>query len=220
MKSLISLATSADLVKKQTLMRSVVALGISVLAWQIIVRSQKQELAQARAAVADRHQQLEEFAQAPTIIKDIPTVTDALQRKSKELRARLAITSDTGKLYEAIGTLAARQQLRIERIDPLRSGGQSAGLAAKVGFEKSGYSLEVVGTFDGVARFLDQLQSGLGVSKVESVRIEPAAVSGKDGTLVRATIETQHLRLPPGGLDLDAARTTPAAPAKDSGGAK
>jgi Tfp pilus assembly protein PilO len=220
MKVTPSSSLSPELVQKQTLVRSVVALGIAVLAWQIIARSQQLELAHARASLATRHNELEEFSVAPTVLKDLPAASEALQRRSKELRTRLAITADTGKLYETIGNLALRQQLRIERIDPLRSSGQAAGSAAKVGIEKTGYAMEVVGTYDGVARFIDQLQSALGVSKVESVRIEPAPISGKDGSLVRATIETQHLRLPPGGIDFSSLTTSATSQPRTLGGAK
>jgi Tfp pilus assembly protein PilO len=208
-----------DQVQRQTIMRCVVALGIAVLAWQLITRSQQTGLSQARASLAARQEQLAAFAAAPATVADLSVATQTLKGQSKKYLDRLAITADTAKLYESIGNLALRQQLRMERIDPLRTAGQTAGAAAKDGFEMSGYSMEVVGTYDGVARFLDQLQNSLGVTRIESLRIEPAVITGKDGSLVRATIETQHLRLPPGGLKVESA-DQPAKPVQSNGGAK
>lgn len=189
--------------QRQVLLRGVVALGITVLAWQVLTRSQQTGLAQARAQVASRQEQLAAFEAAPRPVTDLAAATESLRRTSLSLRNRLAQTADSAKLYEAIGNLAIRQQLRIERIDPLRSTGESAVSAAKAGFEKSGYALDVVGSYDGVARFLDQIQTSLGASRVESLRIEPVAITGNQGALVRATLETLHLRLPPGGLKSD-----------------
>ena len=216
MSSPASASYGPDSLQRQVLLRGVVALGVVVLAWQVLARSQQTGLAQARAEVTARAERLETFNAAPRAVVDLPTATESLRRASTDLRARLSQTADTAKLYEAIGNLAQRQQLRIERIDPLRSAGESAGAAAKVGFEKSGYALEVVGSYDGVARFLDQIQSSLGASRVESVRIEPIAVTGSQGTLVRATLETLHLRLPTGGLRV---QDDPAAASKAPGDA-
>ncbi len=207
-----------DQLQRQTILRCVVALGVAVLAWQMITRSQQNGLVQARASLIARDEQLAAFANAPAAASDLAAATEALTRQAKQYRTRLAITADTAKLYESIGNLALRQQLRMERIDPLRTAGQSAGTAAKAGFEMTGYAMEVVGTYEGVARFLDQMQSALGVTRIESLRIEPAAIAGKDGSLVRATIETQHLRLPPGGMKVD---TNPdSLPGSAVGGAK
>lgn len=209
-----------DQVQRQTIMRCVVALGISVLAWQLLTRSQQVGLSQARASLVAREEQLAAFAAAPATVPDLAVATQTLKGQAKIYRDRLALTADTAKLYESIGNLALRQQLRMDRLDPLRTAGQTAGAAAKAGFEMTGYAMEVVGTYDGVARFLDQLQNSLGVTRIESLRIEPAVIAGKDGSLVRATIETQHLRLPPGGLKIESAADQPGKPALPTGGVK
>lgn len=209
-----------DQLQRHTIMRCVVALGIAVLAWQLIARSQQSGLTQARASLIARQEQLTAFAAAPATVTDLAAATETLKSQSRKYRDRLAITADAAKLYENIGNLALRQQLRMERIEPLRTTGHAAGDAAKAGFEMSGYSMEVVGTYDGVARFLDQLQTSMGVTRVESLRIEPAVSVGKDGSLVRATIETHHLRLPPEGLKVELATDHPANPTQPSGGVK
>lgn len=209
-----------DQLQRHTIMRCVVALGVAVLAWQLIARSQQSGLSQARASLVARQEQLTAFAAAPAVVSDLAAATETLKGQSKKYRDRLAITADAAKLYENIGNLALRQQLRMERIEPLRTTGQTAGAAAKAGFEMSGYSMEVVGTYEGVARFLDQLQNSLGVTRVESLRIEPAVTAGKEGSLVRATIETQHLRLPPDGLKVELTMDQPVNPAQPAGGVK
>lgn len=220
MSTIASSTQTLDQVQRQTLMRCVVALGIAVLAWQLITRSQQVGLSQARASLISRQEQLSAFQAAPAAVTDLAAATETLKAQSRHYRERLAITADTAKLYESIGNLALRQQLRMERIDPLRTAGQTAGAAAKAGFEMSGYAMEVVGTYDGVARFLDQLQNSLGVTRIESLRIEPAVIAGKEASLIRATIETQHLRLPPGGLKVDLAADQPGKPAQPNRGAK
>jgi len=119
---------------------------------------------------------------------------------SRQLTVWSQKASESSGLYDRIRRIAEAQQVKIGRIEP-KSGGIVPPLpgekppenAVIPDIQTTGYAVQVTGSFDNIARFLDALEAGLGSSKVASIRLVPIVTGNRQS--VEATIETIHYRI-------------------------
>lgn len=187
--------------EKRFLIRAAVACAITVACYQLLVRPERQRLAVAKLSLASQKRELDEMKNLPHVVDDIPAAIVQMTQRRDQLKARLKDSGDASTLYDKIGKLGQRCGVRTDRIDPVRvdapqvsgHGGKNAG---GVPLESYGYQIEVIGSYENIARFVDAINSETGVSYVGTLICEPWAQPGSAPKQVRATIGTMHFKLP------------------------
>eukprot|EP00913_Durusdinium_trenchii_P006174 g5786.t1 len=104
-------------------------------------------------------------------------VIQELREQAESLRRFWSISADASVLYEEIDAVAKRYGVVVERVEPSRGGSKGAigdEQEDAPAFNEIGYSIELVGSYEGVARFLRAIQNELGMARIDSVRITPA----------------------------------------------
>lgn len=100
---------------------------------------------------------------------------------------------DESRLYARLLALGDRESLVIERIDPTSRTAPDGGFVSTVGF-----TIEAVGAYERVARFLGAIESEVGFAHVVSFSLTP--IEGDAEELVQVVLETAHLRFHPSAL--------------------
>ena len=141
-------------------------------------------------------------SQADTILSadQIAELNSRVLTASRQLTVWSQKASESSGLYDRIRRIAEAQQVKIGRIEPKSSGivpplpGEKPPENAVIpDIQTTGYAVQVTGSFDNIARFLDALEAGLGSSKVASIRLVPIVTGNRQS--VEATIETIHYRI-------------------------
>jgi hypothetical protein len=189
---------------RQQFLHACVIAGVVCALWYVIVRPLEQRLVANKASLEGISTQLATFQDS---IKDEPAMAPVIADYSTRttiLKDWTDRSGNAGRLYEEFRSIAADHNVRIERIEP--NTGRSAGRWTKPGdknqmvSEVFGYSLEVTGRYEDVARFLDACENQLGASKVVGFRMTPefnaaASAGATAGKNISATIETAHLKI-------------------------
>ena len=189
--------------EKRFLIRGAIACALTIACYQFLVRPERLRLAAARTSLASQQNELNEMNNLPHVVDDIPAAIVQMSQRRDQLRSRLKDSGDASTLYDKIGKLGQRCGVRTDRIDPVRVDAPHApvsGRGAKpnvgVTLESYGYQIEVIGSYENIAKFVDAINSETGVSYVGSLLCEPLAQTGSSPKLVRATVGTLHFKLP------------------------
>jgi hypothetical protein len=202
-------ASGATPGRRQLLHGAVIA-GFVCASWFAAVRPMEHKLAAKRAELQSINSQLADFesgiASEPPLAKAIQGLTD----RGRLINTWTACSGDASKLYEAFRTLASKCSVRIERVEPSSAGrGSHASSKDPNTTELFGYTIEITGTYQNVARFIDACEQQLGVTKVASFHMSPVnnAAPGAGGSpadpAITAIIETAHLKLAIQGMNPD-----------------
>jgi hypothetical protein len=178
-------------VLKQTL-GACVGLGVVAAgAWFATLRSTCGDLASLRA----RHSlQKVALAGAPDLGPDhLKTIAD-LEARIERSNALFDATPSIDSLYDAIQAAGKKADVRVERLEPTQNSRKPLDLSKSTGFHAStlGFEIEINGDFDRVISFITSIESGLGLSKVTSVRAHPMPGQHDSGTKIVALITTAH----------------------------
>ena len=189
--------------EKRFLIRGVIACAITVASYQMLIRPEYQRLAAAKLSLAAQQNELDEMKNLPHVVDDIPAAIVQMTQRRDQLKARLKDSGDASTLYDKIGKLGQRCGVRTDRIDPVRVDspqvaalGREATQAGAVTLESYGYQIEVIGSYENIAKFVDAINSETGVSYVGSLLCEPLVQPGSAPKQVRATVGTMHFKLP------------------------
>ncbi|MEC9372556.1 MAG: hypothetical protein VYC34_01880, partial [Planctomycetota bacterium] len=106
---------------------------------------------------------------------------EALERIADEIESRSAMSSSASAVYDRMMSLAGARGIHIERMQPSRETVDGT----------QGFSLTVVGGFDGIIGLLEDIEAGAGFARTTTVR-----VAGAGRGALRAAIETVHYELP------------------------
>lgn len=98
--------------------------------------------------------------------------------------------AEGSRLYSQLLALGDREGLRIERIDPASRDEEQGLFATTVAF-----SIEAVGSYQNVARFIGAIENDFGFASVVGFSLTP--IDGEQGELVHASLETAHRRFDP-----------------------
>lgn len=186
----------------------------SIVVWYMAARSLHVSVAQGRSELAAGDAEIAAYNQAYSGGEGDPQRAMAeLADRQARVRALSRISGDAARVYESLGTIAASCNVRVDRVEPLRSGARDSRPAVKAGgisisAESTHYVIEAAGEYPDIARFLGALESRLGLSRVVSVRLAPAPVTPGAPPTISASIETAHFRL----TENDPAKDNPARP--------
>jgi len=181
-------------------MRAGVVALLAGAAWYGLARPLVGEVATGRAELSAMNAALSNDAGAEVTEAQIESAIGEFQSRVDRIRNWTLRPGESGKLYDGLRGLAQQFEVRIDRIEPKGESVLQAGPKAKAG-EKAlvvgqsvGYTLDVSGRFEAVARFIASCETQLGSSKVISFRITPSVRLAAGGEpIVIASIETQHI---------------------------
>lgn len=191
---------------------------IAAGAWYALARPAGERLAVARAQLAHASTELDLRRTGAVSTADSANVLAELAARQAELTERFGRSTDPSRTYDAYGRLAREAGVTMERIEPTsasrasRQSPQSA-QGGRSHFEQRGFTIDVTGSYEAVARFIGTVESELGLVRVSSIQLASLEHESKSQT-VRATVETTHYL--PRGLDAETAPGTPARPGTET----
>jgi hypothetical protein len=116
-----------------------------------------------------------------------------LRQRAASMLSQVDVSSSISNettLYDRLMELGEMTDVRIDRVDPVRTGGASS----KDGESRSfGANIVAVGTYEAIARFINAIEAHISYSTV--IRFDLSLVSSQGEGLVRGNVETRHLRL-------------------------
>src|SRR5262245_15329644 len=195
-------SSGLTLEQRQHVMRGILCAAAVGATWYFVARPMEAGLRFQQSAFAATQAQLR---QHEATLQSEPNMAPTIRSMSDRLHAITtwaAKSGDTGGLYEAFRDLAAKTGVRIEVIEPngARQPSRPSGGRSKtdlVTCELAGYTIDISGSYEAIARFIGACDTQLGASKVVSFRMSPAPGSppGEPASVVVASVETVHLRL-------------------------
>jgi pyruvate/2-oxoglutarate dehydrogenase complex dihydrolipoamide acyltransferase (E2) component len=176
----------------ESLVKLGVVVGLAVGAWMLTDKPRLEWLGRERVAFASAQAQLSEAMHLADASQTAQQVRSAAQAQISAMETWASRTHTD--VHVVFRTLARTRGVTIERMEPgaIRSARTTRdGRDAQV----QAVSLDIVGEPDAVVGMIDDLETGLGASKVQSFRLSPL-LNDKAGR-VRATIDTLHVTLAP-----------------------
>ncbi len=179
------------------IVRLAVVSSVACAAWYFVVRPLGAGLEVQRVSLAAATAEIEAGqTQIIMSLQEPGEIIQELREQAESLKRFWSISADASVLYEEIDAVAKRYGVVVERVEPSRGGSKGA-----VGdeqedapaFNEIGYSIELVGSYEGVARFMRAIQNELGMARIDTVRITPA-LSIDQATQVRASIKSTHFQ--------------------------
>ncbi len=187
---------------KPLLLKAGALAAIAGVCWYGLARPVVMRAGERREALERTERTLERHAEQRVSGAELERARQEVGVRLSNAKAWALRPEESGKLYESFRGLAKAAAVRIERIEPKGESSLGAMTKAKAGeaggltARAIGYSLEVTGTYEAVARFLSSCETELGSSRVVSFRLSPSVQARAGGpTLVVATLETQHVCL-------------------------
>lgn len=202
---------------KQLVQASVIA-GVAAVAWYVGVRALEKRHSDMRAELVriqdkvNEHEQIQQIA--ATANGGNVVILKTAESKATDLAVWAHRSGDQTRLYDDFRVIAKARAVRIERIEPsvtrvvtlqwpevappeVAPGAVPVIPPKRPDAQSFGYRLEVTGTYENVARFINDCETTMGASRVSSFRIAPSAGTvSSGGAIVSASIETSHLKLP------------------------
>jgi len=143
-------------------------------------------------AYALKTAQLEELSEKLRNEPDAGSLATLRQRAVtvlSQVDVNSSISNET-TLYDRLMELGEMTGVRIDRVDPVKTGGASS----KDGeIQSFGANIVAVGTYEAIARFINAIETHISYSTV--IRFDLSLVSSQGDGLVRGNVETHHLRL-------------------------
>lgn len=172
------------------------ALAVAILAggaWYLALHSSSGDLSAARAELAAQRLLLKEGS------GETGTTKDATETALRAQELRFESLSKEGpepeKLYDAITAAARECSVRIERLNPSRNTTRGREIESKTGIAVGtiDFTIEFRGGYAGAVKFLREIETGLGLVRVNTLRLVPERTPD-GGLIVVANIETSHFK--------------------------
>ncbi len=189
------------------LVRLVIISALAAAGWRFIVRPLHARVQERDAMLQSMQQEVSAGnAHIQAQVTTPEAVISSLRRRADSLRETWSLSNDASRLYERFDALAHRYGVTIERIEPHAAGGNQRVPDPDDDVpvvSDLGYSIELIGTYDAVARFMRAVQGETGLVRIESFRIAPEA-AGRGEPRVRASVRTMHFQISGGLAAFDA----------------
>lgn len=168
-----------------------VSAGLATV-WIYGLQSMRNELGDTRAEFTSLRADLRAGADQMRDDQSDPVeLIDELALRAERMGAEWERTGSSAKIYDLLFDLADQAGVRIEQITPRPQADRSVKPEADgptLNIASVAYSVDCVGTFDGVTRFLRLIQTKAGDARVRSLRMTPIEGEGR----VRAAVGTEH----------------------------
>ncbi|MEZ6243503.1 MAG: hypothetical protein R3B57_10725 [Phycisphaerales bacterium] len=182
--------------------RLIVVISLAVAGWRFLIGPMHTRVNERRATLDAMRDEIDAGSDQIQLQPTSPAeVIAELNHRADALRDLWGVSADASRLYERFDALAHRYGVTIERMEPRSGQNQSSSRADNPDtpqVAEIGYSIELVATYDAVARFLHAVQGETGMVRIESFRVAPEPSRGHE-PMVRASVRTVHYQVT-GGL--------------------
>lgn len=181
-------------IDQSVISRGLIAAGLCGAAWTFTVRPARAEHADAHVRVAAQTAEAAAFAEVADSTDRTAELLVAIRRLVTQFEANLARPPGATPVFDKIEALSAKHTVQVFRIDPKGSSQlrQTEFKDAPPLFADE-FAIDLAGTYGQITTFLDELQKGLGVVQIISLRLTPSS----DGH-VRCQVDFIDYRLKPG----------------------
>ncbi len=162
-------------------------------AWYAALRLASGDLSLARAELASQRLLLQGTS-SDTSPADGSSEA-SLQQQELRFRSLAQAAPEPDKIYDAIVSSAKTCGVRIDRLNPSRNATRSREIETKTGLKvaTTEFSMEFRGEYAAAVKFLSELETGVGLVRVNTLRMVPERTA--DGGLIVVTnIETSHFK--------------------------
>ncbi|MDX2133019.1 MAG: hypothetical protein SFY69_13300 [Planctomycetota bacterium] len=181
------------------IVRTVVAGVVASGAWLVLVRPQQEQTADRRATLRAAAAEIDLYESGELGESELRPLVSSLSARLDAIYRWATPSGDAGKLYESLRSLASGCGVRLQRIEP--SGARQTTRRPAPGepaAESVAYSVEVIGKYESIARFIDACATRLGASRVAGARmLATGPTQPGEEPVLTATIDTVHLKLRP-----------------------
>ncbi len=184
------------------MVRLVVIVVLAAAGWRFLISPLHSRVQERRLMLETMREEVAAGTSQMEFQQSTPeSVIVSLRNQAQALRDFWEVSADASSLYERFDALAHRYGVTIERMEPRKATAQpvraedepDAPLIAEIG-----YSIELIASYDAIARFMHAVQGETGMVRIDSFRIAPEAV-GYGEPRVRASLRTTHFQIT-GGL--------------------
>lgn len=180
----------------QCVIGSACLLGIALGVLEPLRGAQRDALAQLEEAQAMSARAGELAGKMPVLAAEMAQMT----REAELVARHSAAAHETARLNASIEQAARRSGVDVLRTQPremphpvaqpgVAASSEAGGPVTVSPDAVTGFSLDVAGTYDGLASFVSAIERELGFTRIESLRLVP---EGSASERVRATISTAH----------------------------
>lgn len=208
-------------VLKPFLARGLMVCVIAAGSWALVARPTEASLASRQRSLGVMRGDLAKGQKEVGASQAGEESLSALSARGEALNDWSAQVGDDTQLFERLGELARARDVKIDRLDPRAAIAPTRDAKLKDSATQASAracSMDVSGSYESIARFLEDIDTSLGASKVTMFRLSPGVKGGgvaKAG-VVSATVETVHLRVRTP-IPAAMASAVPAARAKETG---
>jgi len=165
---------------------------VVVAAWYFGVHSRQASVDQLKVELESQTSEIEQGkADEAAFGAGLSAMIQRMEQESSLYRAAWAHSSDAAVLYRGFDEAAQDAGVRVVRLEPSKGGIRTERQGASI--ETHGFVVEVEGVFEGVMRFIRQVQYGGGMTRIKSIRLYPAADTEASESSVRAIVQSEHV---------------------------
>jgi hypothetical protein len=175
---------------RRPIMMTVAGTFASVAMWSLFIKPMHRELAEKQQQLAAQQSRLDQAALERSRAEVDPAqLIDEFKSLAMRYEESWSLSADSAAVYAKFDELAGEAGVSIDRIEPSRTG---AGFDMGGGrVTQCGFVVELRGPYDQVLHFIELTQTRMGLTRVSSVRLNPATV-GADQGVVQANLVTEH----------------------------
>ncbi len=187
-------------VLKPFVARGLMVCLIAAGSWALVARPAEASLASRRRALASMRGELSKGQKEAGAALAGEESLAALSARGEAMNEWSGRVGDDTQLFERLGELARARDVKIDRLDPRAAVAPSKEAKFKdsaTQVSARACSMDVSGSYESIARFLEDIDTALGASKVTMFRLSPGVKGGgvARAGMVSATVETAHLRV-------------------------
>ena len=175
----------------------VVAAGVCVGAWMLLVRPQLSELNTLNAAIAQHHHDPGAYDDATFL--GLADQASTLRKRVEQVQQFNALGRDSSRLYGEVMNLAEQYNVDVQQLQagaPTSNDDNDNDDGLKVG--RTQIEISIVGTYSSVADFLDAVDNMDGFLVSNSLSVSPMKRDGQ--RLVQANLSCTALQFPVQGV--------------------
>ncbi len=167
---------------RQFIIQAVLALGLCIGVWMIIVRPKIDELIRLERTIAEAPGLSGPFSSQT--IEQAAKRMNFIRERVAQINDRNGLADDTSRLYGLVMDLADSSGVQVQALQP---GGTKTSMTSNAPFTATRLDMTVEGPYENVAAFLDAVVNLDAFVRADSLQLAPTKSNGK--SLVSATFD-------------------------------
>ncbi|MEM9372404.1 MAG: hypothetical protein AAGA55_02060 [Planctomycetota bacterium] len=184
-----------DMLPRSSLLRlGIVCVGLIVL-WSSTVRPARAAFESRQATLSLQREEIVAYAQSGSDLAGLQSAAAVIGETAERLDTLLGRHTSAKQALSEIERIASTNSIRVSRTEPLvptRVSVPQHDSSEPILLVADRFSIRMAGTYADVIRFMVELQCGLGIVRVDAMRLSPA---GEDN--VNVSVEVSVFRFDP-----------------------